>query len=1036
MTESIANCTTAYCSPPSTQPRFYNHHDPSTFDESYNSELINSKTDVIGFQSPTNGSIDLQMHPNIENKLSMEGESPRDNNQINKDSCNDNNLFSTYQNASNNTVVSEALIKKCSKVVHPHDNGGGVENGIEEPHLQIANDSENSSMPKVNLSIINDAGEEASTSPSGNNSMNDKPNISPNSLFGPMSLPVTMVDRKNKMTGSMSAITPKRRTSMLPKPEISPKPSHLMTSMSPVRLQTNGYDATSNKSPTYQVNGTNHINNKQMSTSLQMCQNTKKRSFEFDPHQKKEFVSNGVSAKANGSSPPYPLGISSSCTTISMIDQSPKTHESLNGDISSFEKNGSKDAKLSDKTKGTASMLKSTLKRMSRLSLRSTGGSVGSSPRSLSPFVFKKSTSPPQNGLNGDNIQHNSNIPVSNYGTNRKSITSNGYNDVPGKGRQTSNFYSLNRQNSRKKSGIGIGHISNNIGNEAYGKQVPTNSSGNANSQTGVSSYSRSLSRSTSNSSSSSNINNIGGQSSNNTHRSNSLKRPSRNKDIATNQRVSSGMNPLQRSGSSSGTSASSSRDVRRSNSMHHHSQRRTFRDRDLNVKYSRGVQTQLTKDAASLDDDAVDANNPEEGVQVPTNIEFSLYLPDFLGSTGCDDIETHVSEPTEPVDVRRNRQLQLDNMKLHREIEKLKSSANESDNLKRELRQVRSRLEEEQRSRARIEHELDQHNDKVKLIAKSMDSVEQEFEFRDANIQQLENQLKEAKDQTRELEKKLKIRDDIICKQKSELSDAINGQKAVLKEYEVAEVEAAELHEFLQAEKITLNEALKESEQEVEDLKKKVNSAEERCGQVVRLSEQRHQEALALEAQLKGVEERAKEMILVQDKEISQSTTNIIEIESKLKEFFMLLYPALYKIEYSISNGLDERKAIDSANVTENGNTSFGNTNDIFSDPDILTPDEMKPSSDCISSLSYDSSIRNGKSGNGDFEMASNVNGDVSLQNLSNAIQNRKKISESNSSPGSGNQKSKSSLLSSISKVNDLVQKLLEINEGRLNER
>merc|ERR1712150_204296 len=162
----------------------------------------------------------------------------------------------------------------------------------------------------------------------------------------------------------------------------------------------------------------------------------------------------------------------------------------------------------------------------------------------------------------------------------------------------------------------------------------------------------------------------------------------------------------------------------------------------------------------------------------------------------------------------------------------------------------------------------------------------------------------------------------------------------------------------------------------------------------------------------------------------------NIIEIESKLKEFFKLLYPALYKIEYSISNGLDERRAIDSANVTENGNTSFENTNDIFSEPDILTPDEMKPSSDCISSLSYDSSIRNGKSGNGDFEMASNVNGDVSLQNLSNAIQNRKKISESNSSPGSGNKISKSSLLSSISKVNDLVQKLLEINEGRLNER
>ena len=88
--------------------------------------------------------------------------------------------------------------------------------------------------------------------------------------------------------------------------------------------------------------------------------------------------------------------------------------------------------------------------------------------------------------------------------------------------------------------------------------------------------------------------------------------------------------------------------------------------------------------------------------------------MPDLLGVDTANEFETHISEPLEPVDVRKNRQLTLDNMKLHREIEKLKSAANESDHLKRELRTVRSRLEEEQRSRARIEHELDQHNEKV----------------------------------------------------------------------------------------------------------------------------------------------------------------------------------------------------------------------------------------------------------------------------------------------------------------------------------
>ena len=178
------------------------------------------------------------------------------------------------------------------------------------------------------------------------------------------------------------------------------------------------------------------------------------------------------------------------------------------------------------------------------------------------------------------------------------------------------------------------------------------------------------------------------------------------------------------------------------------------------------------------------------------------------------------------------------------------------------------------------------------------MDSVEQEFEFRDASIQELETELHNTKDLVNNLEEKHRNSNEIITKQKSELSDALSGQQAVLREYEAAETEAAELHEFLQAEKITLTEALKESEQETLELKKKVDSAEERCGQVVRLSEQRHQEILALEAQLTGVEDRAKEMLLAQDAEISESIRHITELGSKIAEYFILLYPSLYHLE------------------------------------------------------------------------------------------------------------------------------------------
>ena len=77
------------------------------------------------------------------------------------------------------------------------------------------------------------------------------------------------------------------------------------------------------------------------------------------------------------------------------------------------------------------------------------------------------------------------------------------------------------------------------------------------------------------------------------------------------------------------------------------------------------------------------------------------------------DQVETHVSEPTEPVDVRKNRQLTLDNMKLHRELEKLKQTANEHDHVKKELRCLRTKYDDEQKARNRLEQAMDMQNKK-----------------------------------------------------------------------------------------------------------------------------------------------------------------------------------------------------------------------------------------------------------------------------------------------------------------------------------
>ena len=83
---------------------------------------------------------------------------------------------------------------------------------------------------------------------------------------------------------------------------------------------------------------------------------------------------------------------------------------------------------------------------------------------------------------------------------------------------------------------------------------------------------------------------------------------------------------------------------------------------------------------------------------------------------------------------------------------------------------------------------------------------------------------------------------------------------------------ESRELQEFLQIEKLALSETLKDSETEVEKLKEdfkskdiEVKEAEERCMHLVRLGEQRHQELLTSQQQLKTFSDMAKDLMMNQ---------------------------------------------------------------------------------------------------------------------------------------------------------------------------
>merc|ERR1719277_2859699 len=150
------------------------------------------------------------------------------------------------------------------------------------------------------------------------------------------------------------------------------------------------------------------------------------------------------------------------------------------------------------------------------------------------------------------------------------------------------------------------------------------------------------------------------------------------------------------------------------------------------------------------------------------------------------------------------------------------------------------------------------------------MDCVERQFESRDLALAQMEGEHARMEDLGYQLRARLGQAEQVIGGQKRELERSLAAQKTLIQQLQESEAEARELQEFLQAEKGTLAEALKESEQEVKRMESEVKSRdntirqmEEQAGLLVRRTEQKSQELGCAKAEIAGVKERAREMLL-----------------------------------------------------------------------------------------------------------------------------------------------------------------------------
>merc|ERR1719391_708818 len=276
-------------------------------------------------------------------------------------------------------------------------------------------------------------------------------------------------------------------------------------------------------------------------------------------------------------------------------------------------------------------------------------------------------------------------------------------------------------------------------------------------------------------------------------------------------------------------------------------------------VLKSRPVQTSLTRDPAS------DALEPAAS---PGHVSFQMWLPELLG-LGDDEVQTTVSE----------------------HVERLRGHQGEAEQLKRELTRARSKLEEEKTIRGNIQADLEQYQERVRVCMESMDSVERQFEVRDLALARLEGEKERGGEAQERLRERLSQAESMVGGQRRELERSVAAQKMLLQQVQEQEAEAGELQDFLQAEKATLQEALKVAEAEVQRLNAELSTKEnagkemeEQAGLLVRRAEQAKQEALSARAETQGVKERAREMLLAQGAELSRASLYICSLQQRME--------------------------------------------------------------------------------------------------------------------------------------------------------
>ncbi|XP_053662144.1 myosin-4 [Anopheles marshallii] len=296
---------------------------------------------------------------------------------------------------------------------------------------------------------------------------------------------------------------------------------------------------------------------------------------------------------------------------------------------------------------------------------------------------------------------------------------------------------------------------------------------------------------------------------------------------------------------------------------------------------------------------------------------------------------------------VSKQTQSDIRDKEMERLEEKLKKVTGEYTSLMSKLSEksqmvtsLEQKLLVEREEKLAAQKELQNNTDRVLGMLESMQAIPSSNDTEECDsLLMLESQLQLS---GTVLEKKQEeiVRLQTICRAlQIDMERSLKNQEELLRQKTELEEESSEMQDFLQVEKQSCMDALKEAEQEVSMLRQSlllkesnIDRQQEECRHLVRIAEQRRQEYLGMQAKYNALESRSKDILLQQGAAVSGASVALSGLGSRLDNLVEQLIASYNISEQDLEDVIYHNEAYTNSASSGDGSPEYEQTADAYS--------------------------------------------------------------------------------------------------------